>query len=75
MFYAENGAEITREGKNTKSTARDAALWECALNYKILRQLKEGSEEEAWARLFSCSLFSQEKPRAGFGCATGARNA
>ncbi|MGN1053313.1 MAG: hypothetical protein ACI4SH_08010 [Candidatus Scatosoma sp.] len=59
MFYTKNGAD-TGYG-NAKTNAQGAALWECALNYKIMRQLKEGSEEEAWARLFSCSLFSSSE--------------
>ena len=53
--YRRNGEKTT---VNKNITAQSAELWECALNYNILRRLKENSEEEAWARLFSCSLFS-----------------
>ncbi|MGN1061493.1 MAG: hypothetical protein ACI4RO_00045 [Candidatus Scatosoma sp.] len=70
MFYSENGAENTGEERKAKANAQSAVLWECALNYRIMRQLEEGSEEEAWARLFSCSLFSSGKPRADGGRAT-----
>ena len=59
LYYQRNdrrNGEKTTVNKNM--TAQSAELWECALNYNILRRLKENSEEEAWARLFSCSLFS-----------------
>ena len=53
--YRQNGEKRT---VNKNYNAQNAELWECALNYNISRRLKENSEEEAWARLFSCSLFS-----------------
>ena len=58
--YRQNGSESVKKNINAQS----AELWECALNYSILRRLKENSEEEAWTRLLSCSLFSAGVRRA-----------
>lgn len=57
--YRQNGDESVKN-----INAQSAELWECALNYSILRRLKENSEEEAWTRLLSCSLFSAGVRRA-----------
>ncbi|MDD6994586.1 MAG: hypothetical protein SPH68_05380 [Candidatus Borkfalkiaceae bacterium] len=59
LYYRQFGAERSCEKYSVnKKSASGAELWECALNYKIMRHLKENSEEEAWARLFSCNLFA-----------------
>ena len=57
LFYRQNYRQ-NGEKRTVNNNAQSAELWECALNYNISRRLKENSEEEAWARLFSCSLFS-----------------
>lgn len=54
---AENAARraaARRRGEN-------GAARESALNYKILRNIREASESEAWARLFACDLFACNK--------------
>lgn len=59
LYYRQNYRQYGEEtAVNKNINAQNAELWECALNYSILRRLKENSEEEAWARLLSCSLFS-----------------
>lgn len=63
LYYRQNSRQNGDESvKNIN--AQSAELWECALNYSILRRLKENSEEEAWTRLLSCSLFSAGVRRA-----------
>ena len=60
------GQEIEKEEKIAREThAQTSELWECALNYKIRRNILESSEEEAWARLLSCSMFSKRGARSG----------
>lgn len=58
MLYYRQNYRRNGEKRTVNNNAQSAELWECALNYNISRRLKENSEEEAWARLFSCSLFS-----------------
>lgn len=33
-------------------------LWECALNYRILRNIEREREEDALSRLLACDLFA-----------------
>ena len=55
---AENAAKRAAARRREES----GAARESALNYRILQNIREASEAEAWARLFACDLFARNKP-------------
>lgn len=62
---AENAARRAAARRREES----GAARESALNYRILRNILEESEAEAWARLFACDLFACGKnARAAAAC-------
>lgn len=54
---AENAANRAAARQREES----GAARESALNYRILRNILEESEAEAWARLFACDLYAHRK--------------
>lgn len=54
---AENAANRAAARRRDES----GAARESALNYRILRNILEESEAEAWARLFACDLYAHRK--------------
>lgn len=54
---AENAAKRAAARRREES----GAARESALNNRILRNIREESEAEAWARLFACDLFARSK--------------
>lgn len=65
IVRAENAARRAAARRREES----GASRESALNYRILRNILEESEAEAWARLFACDLFACGKnARAAAAC-------
>ena len=65
IVRSENAARRAAARRREES----GASRESALNYRILRNILEESEAEAWARLFACDLFACGKnARAAAAC-------
>lgn len=65
IVRAENAARRAAARRREES----GAARESALNYRILRNILEENEAEAWARLFACDLFACGKnARAAAAC-------
>lgn len=64
IVRAENAAWRAAARRREES----GAARESALNYRILRNILEESEAEAWARLFACDLFACGKNARAAAC-------
>lgn len=64
IVRAENAARRAAARRREES----GASRESALNYRILRNILEESEAEAWARLFACDLFACGKNARSAAC-------
>lgn len=64
IVRAENAARRAAARRREES----GASRESALNYRILRNILEESEAEAWARLFACDLFACGKNARAAAC-------